>query len=354
MGDDATPSETRSVTAPSHAAPSQTPTAGTAPAATTPAGAPPDAIGRLDPELLRYAPGPLEGHRVAVAAATDDGPRIELDTSLDGPGDAPVVLLVSGLGSQRVNWPVELTTALHDAGYRTLTVDNRDCGRSTVLPGLVNELPRDAAGYPVAPYGLADMAGDLIAVLDAYDLRRVHVLGMSMGGMIAQHLAFDHAERVASLTSLMSTTGAREVGQAHERARWVLRTPAPLDFEAYLEYSAQCAREIGSPGHHDRARLDARNTVARARGVHPQGTARQLLAIRDDGDRTARLAAVRAPTLVLHGDEDPLIDISGGRATAAAIPGARFVPVTGLGHDLAVGLLAGVLGPLREHLVASP
>lgn len=306
--------------------------------------------GRLDADVLTHVPGPVDGVRVPVADAQKGRPSIELDTYLDGPEGAPVILLVSGLAAQRINWPVELISALHADGYRTLLVDNRDCGRSTVLPDPISELPRDDAGHPLAPYGLDDMARDLVAVLDALELDVVDVIGTSMGGMIAQHLAFDHPSRVRTLTSVISTTGDPNVGRTHDRAKWVLRTPAPLEPDAYLEFAARCAVEIGSPGLDDPTRRDACNTVALARGLHPQGTARQLMAIRSDGDRTERLAGVRAPTLVLHGDADPLIDVSGGEATAAAVPDARFSVVAGMGHDLAVGHLDRILDAIRPHL----
>lgn len=307
---------------------------------------------RRDDAHLAGVSGPLEG--VAVHAATaPDGTPVVLDTHLDGPDAAPVLLLVSGLGAQRVSWPPEFVAAVHAAGWRTLSVDNRDAGRSTVLAGEPADLPRSATGRPVPPYDLADIAADLIAVCDAYELAAVDVLGMSMGGMVAQHLAFAYPERVRTLTSLMSTTGRRDVGFPHPRVNWVLSTPAPLTLEEYLPFAVEVAEAIGSPGIVDHERIAARGTVTFHRGIHPRGTARQLLAIRADGDRTTRLGDVRAPTLVVHGGADPLIDVSGGHATARAVAGARLVVVPGMGHDLPVALLGEVLDPVVAHLSGS-
>jgi pimeloyl-ACP methyl ester carboxylesterase len=293
---------------------------------------------------LEQVAGPLEGEPVTVGEVT-------LDVHVDGPGDGAAVLLVAGLGMQRVVWPPELLAAITGAGYRTVAVDNRDSGCSTVLPGEVTDLPRGADGWPLPAYGLDTMAADLVGVLDHLEVDRAHVVGLSMGGMIAQHLAVAHPDRVATLTSAMSTTGARRTGWPHREVRWVLTSPPPTDDrDAYVEHVVRMGRAIGTLGHVDDDRLRARAAVTWERGVHPHGTARQFLAIRADGDRTDRLAGVAAPTLVLHGTADPLIDVSGGHATAAAIPGARLALVEGLGHDLPVTMLPQVLDHLLTHL----
>lgn len=295
------------------------------------------------------------GHPVGVSVsvgATPDGTTLELDVHEDGPHDGEVVLLVAGLGMQRTNWEPGLIVALHEAGYRTVTVDNRDCGRSTVLPGTIEDLPVGDDGWPQPAYSLAAMARDLVAVLSQLDIDRAHVVGISLGGMIAQYLASDHPELVATLTSLMSTTGAGSVGQPHEDVEWVLTTAAPTEFERHLEHTVATARAVGSPDLVDAARVRALATVAFARGLHPQGTTRQLLAARADGDRTPALAGITAPTLVVHGEADPLIDVSGGHATAAAIPNATLHVIEGLGHDLA--LLDRILPLILDHLGAHP
>jgi pimeloyl-ACP methyl ester carboxylesterase len=302
----------------------------------------------LHPADLVHVAGPPVGRHVQLS----DG--AVTDVHVDGPEDGEPVLLVSGLGQHRTDWPPELVAALHDAGYRTVVAENRDTGRATVLDVEVAALPRGADGWPVPPYDLARMAADQVEVLDHLGIDRAHVIGVSMGGMLAQHLAFGHPDRVASLTSVMSTTGARRVGQPAERAKPVLTTVAPAhDLDAYVAHTVSMAGLIGTPGHVDGDRTAAKARVKFARGVYPMGTARQLLAIRADGDRTARLGDVATPTLVLHGDADPLIDVSGGHATAAAIPGARLEVVPGWGHDLPVAYLDRLAPTVLDHLAAA-
>lgn len=301
----------------------------------------------LRPGDLEAVGGPLEGATVALP----DG--AVTDVAVAGPDDGATVLLVCGLGQHRTDWPPELLARLHDAGYRTVCADNRDAGRATVLGGGLEDLPAGEDGWPVPPYGLDTIAADLVAVLDHLDVSRAHVLGVSMGGMLAQHVAFAHADRVASLISVMSTTGARAVGGPAEAAKPVLTTMAPTDDVAtYTDHVVAMQHLIGSPGHVEVERVRARARVKWVRGLSSVGTARQLLAIRTDGDRTDRLAGVRAPTLVLHGEDDPLIDVSGGHATAAAIDGAQLVTVAGWGHDLPVSLLDRVTSPVLAHLGA--
>jgi pimeloyl-ACP methyl ester carboxylesterase len=305
-----------------------------------------------DAQLATVAGNPV-GVLVPVGAGLD-GTTVELDVHDAGPRDGEVVLLVAGLGMQRTSWSPQLVGALHTAGYRTISADNRDVGRSTILPGSLADLPVGSDGWPEPAYPLAAMSRDLVAVLAQLEVERAHVIGISMGGMIAQHLASAHRELVSSLTSLMSTTGAPGVGATHARVRFVLTTPAPTEREPYLDHAVAVALAIGSPGHVDRDRARAVAEVSFARGLHPQGTARQLIAIRADGDRTPALARIVAPTLVVHGDADPLIDVSGGRATTEAIPGASLHVVEGLGHDLAPGLLDRVVPRTLEHLAAHP
>jgi pimeloyl-ACP methyl ester carboxylesterase len=292
-------------------------------------------------DVARHVTGPLEGEMVAV-----DG--VLLDTHLapgsDGPLGGETLLLVSGLGRQRVEWPPQLVAGLRAAGLATLTVDNRDAGRSTVI---------DAPPADGAAYELADLASDLCGVLDHHGLDRAHVLGVSMGGMIAQHLAFSHAERVVSLISVMSGTGARDSGQSSPEVAPILATPEPEDPDAYVERAVEVAEAIGSPGLVDREAVRRRAEVVARRGIHPDGTARQMLAILADRNRTSRLAGVRAPTLVLHGTADPLIDVSGGEATAAAIADARLHLVEGMGHDLPLPLLPELVGAVVSHVAAT-
>ena len=277
--------------------------------------------------------GPDEGTVVEV-----DGVR--LDTHLEGPEDGEVVLLVSGLGSQRIGWPAALPASLHAAGLRTLTVDNRDVGRSTKL----DDAPGDGP-----PYLLADMAADHAGVLAHLGIERAHLVGVSMGGMIAQQLAISDPRRVRSLTSIMSTTGARDAGRPTDEAMAVLTRPAPLERAAYVEHTVASARVIGSPGLVDEAAVRERAAAAFDRGIHPPGVLRQLQAIMASGDRTGDLARLDVPTLVLHGSADPLVTPSGGQATAAAIPGARLHVLEGMGHDLPRAFLPELVGAIVAH-----
>ncbi len=277
--------------------------------------------------------GPDEGKVVEVG-------DVRLDAHLDGPEGGEVVLLISGLSRQRIEWPAALPAALHAAGLRTLTVDNRDVGRSTKL----EDAPGDGP-----PYLLADMAADHAGVLDHFGVEQAHVIGTSMGGMIAQQLAIAHPERLRSLTSIMSTTGSPAAGQPTEEAMTVLTRPAPTDRAAYVERAVESARVIGSPGLVDDEAVRRRAAAAFDRAFHPRGVMRQIQAIMASGDRTEQLAEVAVPTLVVHGTEDPLVTISGGEATARAIPGARLHVIEGMGHDLPPGFLPEIVGALVAH-----
>ena len=260
--------------------------------------------------------------------------------TIGDPADPPM-LLIMGLGAQMILWPDGLCERLAARGFFLVRFDNRDCGRSTVLDGLgspsLGAILRRAPG--AAPYTLADMAADAAGLLDHLGLDAAHIVGASLGGMIAQTLAVERPGRVLSLASIMSTTGNLTVGQATAEAREVLMTRPPLgDRAAYVESAVAARRAIGSRDL-ERDERWARAVAGRSfdRGVRPDGTLRQLVAVIAAGDRTAALAGVRAPTVVIHGTDDPLIDASGGEATAAAIPGAELVLIEGMGHDLPPG-----------------
>lgn len=268
--------------------------------------------------------------------ATWNGPGRSINYTLTGDGSRGVVLLISGLGMQRIEWPSEFIDAIQRAGYRTLLADNRDCGGTDVVGD-------DA-------YSLADMAGDLVALLDGLGIDRVHVVGMSMGGMLAQHLALQAPERCLSLTSIMSTTGRRGVGRPHDQAKWIFTTATPsAPQEAFVDYAVRSHRSIAGERYVDEQHARAVAEQVFARGPRPDGTARQLAAIQADGDRSERLATLRVPTLVVHGDADSMIDISGGEDTAAAVPGARLVIVPELGHSVPRELSAELAAMLVEH-----
>jgi pimeloyl-ACP methyl ester carboxylesterase len=246
----------------------------------------------------------------------------------------PPVLLVMGLGAQMIGWHDDFCRAL-SVGRQVVRFDNRDVGESQWLEGRVDLGAVFAGDTTSAVYTLEDMADDALRVLDTLGTGPAHVVGASMGGMIAQTLAVRHADRVLSLTSIMSTTGEPGIAQPTEAATATLLAPPARNRDEAIERALAATRVIGSPGF-PRDEDDIRERAGRAwdRGVNPAGFARQLAAIYASGDRTPALHSLDVPTLVVHGEEDPLVPISGGRATAAAIPGAELWVVPGMGHDL--------------------
>ena len=263
----------------------------------------------------------------------------ELELCYETFGDAadPALLLIMGLSSQMLLWDDAFCEQLAARGYRVIRFDNRDIGRSSQLRGARTPkrwqlLTGSAKG---AAYTLSDMAGDAAGLLDALGIESAHIVGASMGGMIAQLVAIEHPDKVRSLVSIMSTTGARRVGRPEPRiARRLLRRAA-RDHDAYIEDHIATYRLIGSQAfdfEEDYKRARAERLFER--GVYPAGSARQLAAIVSTPDRTQQLAGLDVPATVIHGDADPLVNISGGRATAAAIPGAELVVVEKMGHDL--------------------
>src|SRR3954468_3232313 len=267
----------------------------------------------------------------------DVGGGIELAYERFGEPAGPPLLLVMGLATQMLGWPHEFCAGLAARGLSVVRFDNRDIGLSTHLH---DAPPPDVAAAMMgntssASYTLSDMARDAAGLLDALDVESAHVVGASMGGMIAQTLAIEHPARVRTLTSIMSTTGDPSVGGASQAALGVLLAPPARDRPEAIERTVSTYRGIGSPGYElDEPALRERAGLAFDRAYDPAGVARQLLAIIASGDRTARLRELRLPALVIHGVDDPLVRVSGGRATAAAIPGARRVELDGVGHAL--------------------
>jgi pimeloyl-ACP methyl ester carboxylesterase len=246
--------------------------------------------------------------------------------------DRPL-LLIMGLGAPMTWWDDEFCQKLTERGFFVIRYDNRDTGRSSRMRGRVYA----PAAYLLrsSPYTLTDMADDAAALLDELNLPAAHVAGASMGGMIAQTLAITHPERVLSLTSIMSTTGGRRVGGPTARAAQMLLGRAPKTREAYLSYLVRTFRIIGSPGYRfDEGRMRDRAATTYDRGVNRSGTVRQLAAIVSSRDRAPALRKLKIPAMVIHGERDPLVHVSGGRATAKAIPGAELDVVPGMGHDL--------------------
>ena len=272
--------------------------------------------------------------------ALSNGIEIEFETFGDA-GDPPL-LLVMGLGAQLVSWDIELCESLVDRGFYVIRFDNRDVGLSTKVPvdenlDVMAEMMKALAGEaPAAPYRLADMAADAVGLLDHLGIDRAHLVGASMGGMIVQQVAVDHPERLLSLTSIMSTTGDPDVGQPKPEVLAVLLDPAPAERDAYIAHSVEGSRTIGSPEHFDEDRAAVKAGQSFDRCYYPRGTANQLMAILASGSRTEGLRKLDVKTLVIHGDVDPLVTVSGGERTAEVIPGAELMILEGMGHDVPV------------------
>jgi pimeloyl-ACP methyl ester carboxylesterase len=262
---------------------------------------------------------------------------IEIAYEAFGRPDAVPILLVMGLATQMLGWPDDFCRSLAGRGHLVVRFDNRDVGLSTHLhdagaPDLTAVFGGDASSVP---YPLTDLADDTVGLLDALGLDSVHLVGASMGGMIAQLVATRNPARVRSLTSIMSTTGDPAVGGPSEAALGVLLGPAATERDAVVQRAVDTYRVIGSPGFElDEAGLREWAGLAFDRAHDPAGVARQLAAVLTTHDRTSDLAKVAVPSLVIHGAEDQLVNVSGGRATAAAIRGSELMVVEGMGHDL--------------------
>lgn len=284
-----------------------------------------------------------------MPATTGNGITLEYETY--GEPGSPPVLLIMGFGCQLTMWDPSFCRALADAGFSVICYDNRDVGLSTWFdeagpPDLAELL----AGKATPPYSMSDMAADAAGLLDGLGLDSAHIVGVSMGGMIAQTFAIEYPERTRSLVSIMSTTGDPNVGQPRPDALATLTTSPPATREEAMDQAATTWRIIGSPGYPlDEAAVRERAGAAYDRAFHPAGNARQLAAIIFQPDRTPALAQVTAPSLVIHGEADPLVDPSGGRATAAAIPGAQLRLVAGMGHDLPPKLFDELVTTLADH-----
>ena len=274
-----------------------------------------------------------------------------------GNPDAEVILLVMGLGAQMTLWPDELVAALVGDGFRVIRYDNRDIGLSQKFEGKRAPSPpvqvlRKKIGFPAkVPYTLKDMADDGIGLLDALGIARAHIVGASMGGMIAQLMAVHHGERLASLTSIMSTTGNGKLPQAEKHAIDALVAPIQsMEEESLVAHGLNIAKNIGSPGFpFDPEQQRERVLLNMRRSVYPAGLPRQLAAIIDDGCRRSRLASVTVPTLVMHGEADPLVKLEAGEDTAKHISGARLVTIPGWGHDLPIALIPRIASEIAGH-----
>lgn len=285
----------------------------------------------------------------------DVGRGIELCCETFGdPADPPLVLIM-GLGMQMVHWPLPLIAQLVERDHYVVRFDNRDRGRSTHMPFPPPTPSRlFTRRFGADQYTLEDMALDTVGLLDAVELDSVHLVGVSMGGMIAQTVAATRPRRVRSLTSIMSTTGSRRAGQPRPHILPQLLKPAPRERDAYVEHMLALLTAIGAPGD-VLDTPDGRAFVADSYDRDPdvRGTGRQLAAILASGNRTKQLHGIAAPTLVIHGDQDSLITPSGGRATAEAIPGARLMLVPDMGHGLPERLWPQLVDAVAEHVAGA-
>jgi pimeloyl-ACP methyl ester carboxylesterase len=284
------------------------------------------------------------------------GDGVELCFETFGDPEAPAMLLTMGLATQMLGWHEDLCAELADRGFHVIRFDNRDVGRSQrmdgAVPSILQLLRRDKRA---ASYTLDDMAGDGAGLLDHLEIEAAHVVGASMGGMIAQTMAARHPDRVLSLVSWMSNTGSRWSGQPSPLIWPILVKPPPRGREQYVEHAVRVFSKIGSPDF-ARDNDDLRRIAGMSydRGLNPAAGARQLAAIIHSGDRTPLLRTITAPTLIVHGSKDRMVPASGGRATARAIPGARLLIVKGMGHDMPRAAWPQILDAIERNAARAP
>ena len=281
---------------------------------------------------------------------------IELCYEIFGADDAEPMLLIMGLGAQMLLWDDEFCQQLAARGFRVIRFDNRDIGKSSKLTGGKPLKPLELLKLrflkiPVAaPYRLRDMAEDTVGLMDALGIKSAHLVGASMGGMIAQEIAISFPQRVRSLTSIMSTTGNPKVPPPTREAGAMLMAPPPTTKEEFLTRFAQTWKvlRVGSFPL-DEAKDRERAERIFARGLNPAGVGRQLRAILASGSRKERLRAVKAPTLVIHGTVDPLVRPEGGKDTAASIPGAKLLMIDGMGHAIPIPMWPPIIDAIDKH-----
>jgi pimeloyl-ACP methyl ester carboxylesterase len=275
---------------------------------------------------------------------------IDIEYVTEGDPSDPALLLVMGLGAQLTTWPPVFVEGLRDRGFFVILYDNRDSGLSTKFKGVPDMTALFTGDGSSAPYSVEDMADDAAALLTELGIDRAHVVGASMGGMITQALVINHAEQFLSACSIMSTTGDRSVGAPTGEAMTALLRPVATSRDEAIAASVAGSRVIGSPGYPtSESVLRERAAEAYDRSYCPEGTVRQLAAILASPDRTEGLHGVRMPFLVIHGEADPLVTLSGGQATAAAVPGSKLITYPGMGHDLPEALW----GEVTDAIVAN-
>ena len=281
---------------------------------------------------------------------------IDICFEIFGDAAAEPMLLIMGLGCQMIHWDDDFCRQLAARGFRVIRFDNRDIGKSSKLTGGKRLTPLELLKLrflkiPVAaPYKISDMAADSVGLLDALGIESAHLVGVSMGGMIAQEIAISFPQRVRSLTSIMSTTGDPKVPPPTREVATMLMLPPPASKEEYLERFAQTWKLLRVGSFPQDEALD-RDRAERAfeRGLNAPGVGRQLRAILASGSRKQRLASVKAPALVIHGTVDPLVHPEGGKATASAIPGAKLLMIEGMGHALPVPMWPQVIDAIAAH-----
>jgi pimeloyl-ACP methyl ester carboxylesterase len=269
----------------------------------------------------------------------------------EGSSTGQPLLLIMGLGSQLIAWPQDLVDGLGARGYRVIRFDNRDSGLSEKFDGVPDNALAVNQDAKAAAYQLTDMAADAVGLLDHLGIDSAHIVGASLGGMIAQLVAIDYPQRTRSLCSIMSSTGAPFVGLPTLAAALAVISPVPTDGEEAVQHLANVASVIGSQTH-AATEWPARLELARAgyaRSFYPEGTRRQFASILAATNRTSQLNHLEVPALVIHGGEDSLINISGGRATHGAIPGSDFVDLPTMGHDLPAPLRPQIIGAIAAN-----
>lgn len=291
-----------------------------------------------------------------MAKIKANGITIEYEES--GHSSNPSIMLIRGLGTQLIDWPIEFVDGLVDRGFRVIYHDNRDAGLSTKfekagVPNVVESFAKAAAGETIqSAYTMDDMALDVIGLQDALGIKSAHIVGMSMGGMIAQKLAINHANRAKSLTSIMSGSGNPDLPPGKpEATRFITNPPEnPDDRESVIAYGTETLRILGSPGYPESEEVRRKIYTARyERCYYPPGVARQMTAILADGSRVEQLKTITAPTLVIHGADDPLVPVEAGKDTAANIPNARLETIEGMGHNIPVPLVPILVNLIADH-----
>jgi pimeloyl-ACP methyl ester carboxylesterase len=285
---------------------------------------------------------------------------IELCYEIFGDAEAEPMLLIMGLGAQMIHWDDDFCRQMAARGFRVIRFDNRDIGKSSRMSGgkrlgAVELLKLKFLKIPVtAPYKLSDMAQDVIGLMDTLRIKSAHLVGVSMGGMIAQEIAITFPERVRSLTSIMSTTGNPKIPPPTREATAVLMAPPPATEEEYYARFAHTWKVLRVGSFPEDEALDrSRAERTFARGLNPAGVGRQLRAILASGSRKERLRSVKAPTLVIHGTVDPLVRPEGGKDTAASIPGAKLLMVEGMGHALPIPMWPQIIDAIDKHAHAA-